>query len=568
MYLPDFGATYKNYRRKNLINDVSAGVVVGIVALPLAISFGVASGVSPINGIYATIAASIIMALYGGIKVQISGPTGACILIVYAIITKYGINGLVLATLLAGIMLMLMGVLRMGRLVRLIPDPLIEGFTAGIAIDLFVSQIRDFTGIKIAKLPVEFLDKVTSYCTHVGTVGYLALGIGCLTVFINLVSPFILPKRIPGPVLAIVIPTLLVFYYHLPVDTIGTRFGTIAHVLPNMQLLQLKWSTVISLLRPAFGIAVLVSVMSLISGTVAESVTGFHLRSNKELVAQGMANILSAFVGGIPVTGSIARTMTNVENGGNTPIAGLVQSVVLVIILFFARDGISYIPVASVAGLLMVVAYNMSKWKRFLAIIYSRSGDTLLMLVTFFITLFLNFTAALEIGFLFATVQFMRKMSKLSDVREITANITTSSELLRGEKDETFDLSEGISVYEINGPLFFGAAYKFKETFHRHKIKPRVFIVRMRNVPVIDATGVTTILKVAQGLKKQNVSILISELNPEAASEQLYALFESRIGPNNIFPTFVSAIQEANFIVSTQKQYPQDPGNDPRMVRI
>ena len=553
MYLPKFRSAYRDYKRKNFLDDLSAGMVVGILALPLAVSFGVASGVSPINGIYATIAASIMLALYGGMQVQISGPTGACILIVYGVISKFGIDGLVLATFLAGIMLMVMGVFRMGRLVRLIPDPLIEGFTAGIAVDLFVSQIKDFAGINMGRLPVGFLERIESYRNHFSTISLFALGVGVLTVLINITTPRWISKRCPGPVLAIVIPTILVYLLHLPVETIGARFGHIVPVLPDMKLFIQPPAVLIGLVRPAFGIAILVSVMSLISGSVAESATGYRLRSNKELVAEGMANVCSSIVGGIPVTGSIARTMTNVENGGNTPIAGLVQSVVLIVILLFAKNGIGYIPVASVAGLLLVVAYNMSKWRRIAAILYSRSGDTLLMLITFFLTIFFNLTVAIEVGFLFATIQFMRRMSKFSNVSETTSEFLTKQEDQKIQT-ENYDLPQGVSVYEITGPLFFGAAYKFKESFYLHKVKPVVFIVRMRNVPVIDSTGVRTILKVAKGLKSQNVHLLISELRHGAAGEQLCNLFESRIGRENIFATFSDAIREADRIIAERER--------------
>ena len=553
MKMLNFGAIYKGYNRKAFLHDLSGGLIVGVVALPLAISFCVAAGLSAVDGIYATVIASIVMAAYGGMQVQIAGPTGACVLIVYGIVSKFGTQGLVIATCLAGLMLVAMGVLRMGRLIRLIPDPLIEGFTAGIAIDLFVSELRDFGGLDIVKLPVGFPEKILAYFQHFSTFNYFSLGIGLLTILINYFSPLLVSRRFPGAIVAIIVPSLIVFFLHLPVRVVGVQLGGLLPSLPVMNPHAMSIHTVVGLLRPAFGIAVLVSIMSLVSGSVAESVTGFRLRSNKELVAEGVANMFSGLVGGIPVTGSIARTMTSVENGGRTPVAGLVQSVVLLILLFFFGGWIQYIPVASVAGLLMVVAYNMSKWRRVTAILFSWSGDTVLMLATFAITLFINLTVAIEVGFLLATIQFMGKMSRISNVREITTHFD-DDQPQQVVQTESYRVPHGVAVYEITGPLFFGAAYKFKESFFRHKEKPDVFIVRMGNVPIVDSTGVRTILKVAASLKAQHVHLVISEFDPGIADSKLYDLFVSRIGVANVVATFAEALVRSEDLVNMRKK--------------
>ncbi len=556
----NFGAThlqgiFKYYNAKRFFSDISAGVVVGIVALPLAIAFGVASQVSPINAIYATILGGFVIAILSGSKVQIGGPTGACVVIIYSISIRYGTEGLVIATFIAGLILIAMGVLRMGSLIKLIPDPLTEGFTAGIAVDLFASQIKDLFGLKMGKLPIDFIGKIWEYFLHFQSLSVYALGIGLLTIIINQLSPYFVTKKLPGPILAITITSIAAYFLHLPIETIGTRFGQISPTLPTMAFHLLNFKEAVGLIRPAFAIAVLVSIMSLVSGVVAESKTGYHLRSNKELVAEGIANILSSVIGGIPVTGSIARTMTNIENGGNSRMAGVVQSLVLILVVIVAGKWISYIPVASIAGLLIVIAYNMSKWRKFLAIIYAKSSDSLLMVVTFAITIFIDLTLAIEIGFAFATILFMRSMSKISNVKELTNNFLADNGIYLEEQMVNYDMPKGVAVFEINGPLFFGAAYKFKESLMHNKNIPSIVIVRLRNVPIIDSTGVNTLLKVASDLKAQNIQLVLSEFSYKTIDIKLCKIMLGKLGRDNVQGTLKQAVARCEAIFEEHSKF-------------
>ena len=539
----------KGYNRNLFFRDVTGGLVVGIVALPLAIAFGVASQVSPVISIYATIVAGFIIAVFSGIRVQIGGPTAACVVIVYNVVVNYGILGLVVATMIAGVMLIAMGVLKLGRMIKLIPDPLTEGFTAGISVDLFVSQVKDFGGLQMGRLPVVFYDKLQMLGSNVIHFSAYALVIGLLTIFINQIAPYVITKKLPGPILAIVITSLVVYYFHLPVHTIGSRFGVIQPVLPHLALRPVSIHEFIALCRPAFAIAVLVSIMSLMSGAVAENATGFYFRSNKELVAVGLANIVCALFGGIPVTGSIARTLTNVENGGNSRIAGIIQSAVLIFILFVFGKWISLIPLAAIAGLLMVMAYNLSKWRNFISILKAFSPDTILMLATFFITLFANITAGLEIGFALAMILFMRKMSDASNVRELTNKFFGDHGIFVEEQMVSYNLSKGVSVFEFSGPLFFGAAYKFKESFGRLAQKPKVIIVRLRNVPVIDSTGISTLLKVKSDLESRGIPLIISEIKYDTMDEKLSEQLLAKMGNENIWGTLGEAIKRSGVIL-------------------
>ena len=542
----------KGYTRSQFFNDVMAGIIVGIVALPLAISFGIASGVSPVVGIFTTIISGFIIAVLSGSRVQIGGPTAATIVIIYSIMRQFGPSGLVMATLMAGLMLLVMGLLRMGRVIRLIPDPLIEGFTAGIAIDLFISQIKDFSGLKMGALPASFLDKCLAYVSLISAPNYYAIGLGILTIIINQAAPFFITRKLPGPILAITSATILAFILRLPVDTIGSRFGQTTISLPMPIIPHFDRDMMVQLLRPAFTIAILVGIMSLISGVVAERNNRKAFKSNKELIAEGIANLFSSIFGGIPVTGSIARTMTNVENGGKTRVAGIVQSVTLFLLIFLVGRWISYIPVAAVAGLLMVVAYNMSKWRTFSAIIVSGSGDAILMLITFFATLFIDLTIALELGLVFAAFQFMHRMTLVSHVKELTNSFLANNGMYIEEHIVKYDIPNKVAVYEITGPLFFAVAHKFKESFNEITVKPKIVIIRMRNVPIADSTGIRTLLLVAQVLNEQHIEFVIAEYRYDRVDEKLSHMLIAKIGKENIQGTLNEAVIRCREILAAK----------------
>ena len=542
----------KGYTRSQFFNDVMAGIIVGIVALPLAISFGIASGVSPVVGIFTTIISGFIIAVLSGSRVQIGGPTAATIVIIYSIMRQFGPSGLVMATLMAGLMLLVMGLLRMGRVIRLIPDPLIEGFTAGIAIDLFISQIKDFSGLKMGALPASFLDKCLAYVSLISAPNYYAIGLGILTIIINQAAPFFITRKLPGPILAITSATILAFILRLPVDTIGSRFGQTTISLPMPIIPHFDRDMMVQLLRPAFTIAILVGIMSLISGVVAERNNRKAFKSNKELIAEGIANLFSSIFGGIPVTGSIARTMTNVENGGKTRVAGIVQSVTLFLLIFLVGRWISYIPVAAVAGLLMVVAYNMSKWRTVSAIIVSGSGDAILMLITFFATLFIDLTIALELGLVFAAFQFMHRMTLVSHVKELTNSFLANNGMYIEEHIVKYDIPNKVAVYEITGPLFFAVAHKFKESFNEITVKPKIVIIRMRNVPIADSTGIRTLLLVAQVLNEQHIEFVIAEYRYDRVDEKLSHMLIAKIGKENIQGTLNEAVIRCREILAAK----------------
>ncbi len=546
---PSLANVFIGYNTKRLYNDLLAGVVVGIVALPLAISFGIASGATPVIGIITTIISGFIIAVLSGSSVQIGGPTAACVVIVYGIIRLSGPSGLVLATFMAGAMLILMGVFKLGRVIRLIPDPLIEGFTAGIAVDLFTSQVRDICGLKMGALPLNFIDKCYSYIGYLPQTSIYALGLGLATIAINQIAPYVVSRKIPGPILSVTLTTIAAYFLHLPVTTIGTAFGPIVVALPPVSLPIFSAVLIKQLVRPAFAIAMLVSIMSLLSGGVAEQKIGKAFRSNKELVAEGIANLVSSVFGGIPVTGSIARTMTNIENGGRTPIAGIAQSITLLAILFAFGNLIFYIPVASIAGLLIVVAYNLGKWPTFWSILKSKSGDTVLLLLAFFTTIFIDLTVAIEAGLIFASFQFMCRMTNVSSVIELTNKFFALNGLYIEEHLVKYEIPKNVAVYEINGPLFFAVAYKFKESFTTIKVKPKIVIMRMRNVPIIDSTGIRTISRLAETLKDVGTQIVISEYKYDRVEEKLSRMLVSKIGKDNIHGTLKEAIDRCHDIL-------------------
>ncbi len=539
-YTPKLVDTLKGYTRQQFVHDIMAGLIVGIVALPLAIAFGIASGVSPEKGLYTAIIAGFIISALGGSRVQIGGPTGAFIVIVYGIVQEFGVSGLVIATFIAGIMLLLMGLAKLGNSIQFIPYPLIAGFTSGIAVIIFSGQIKDFFGMQTGALPADFLGQWQSYLSHFSHINLTALLLGVATVLIALFGSR-LSRWLPGSLLAIVLTSIAVSVFELPVETIGDRFGALPASLPTPEIPSVNWVTVRELIQPAFTIALLGGMESLLSAVVADGMTGGRHRSNMELMAQGLANMASSLFGGIPATGAIARTATNIKSGAKTPVAGMIHAVTLLLILLFAGSWAALIPMATLAGILVVVAYHMSEWKVFLSLLRGPRSDALVLVTTFLLTILVDLTVAIEVGLLLAVLLFMRKMVQFSNVRILNKEM---------EEAELETLGEGIhqapdqvAVFEITGPLFFGAIYKFRETIRLLEAPAKVLIIRMRDVPVIDASGIRALKELHQQSRQSGTRIILSELQSAQVREALQdARLLFAIGKANVTSSFQKAI--------------------------
>lgn len=550
MFKPKLFDTLKDYSKEKFLKDLMAGIIVGIVALPLAIAFAIASGVSPEKGLYTAVIAGFIISAFGGSRVQIGGPTGAFIVIVYGIVQQYGVNGLVIATFLAGIMLIAMGLARLGSVIKFIPHPLITGFTSGIAVVIFSSQIKDFFGLQMGAIPADFIAKWESYFQQIDSVSWHAVLLAALTALVILLWPRITHK-IPGSLIAIVVTTALVYWLKLPVETIGARFGSIPSSLPAPVLPHVDFATIKELISPAFTIALLGGIESLLSAVVADGMTGGNHRSNMELVAQGGANIFSSLFGGIPATGAIARTVTNVRNGGRTPVAGIVHAVTLLLVMLFAARWAALIPMATLAGILVVVAYNMSEWENFVSILKGPKSDIAIMVTTFLLTVLVDLTVAIEIGMVLAAFLFLRHMIQSTDV-----SILTNAENKKDESDKlnSYHIPTEVAVFEISGPLFFGAVYKFKDAIRTVDRKPAIIIIRMGKVPIIDATGIRALKEVHRESAHKGIRLILSEVTNEKVLNELKAarlLFS--IGKSNITTTLEQALGRAAQLMQEQK---------------
>ncbi len=552
MFRPKLFDTLKNYNRQQFGKDLLAGIIVGIVALPLAIAFAIASGVSPEKGLFTAVIAGFIISAMGGSKVQIGGPTGAFIVIVYGIVQVYGVNGLIIATFMAGIMLIIMGFARLGSIIKFIPHPLIVGFTSGIALIIFSSQMKDFFGLQMGSVPADFIDKWQSYFLAFNSFNITSTVIGVVTVVIILAWPYVTHK-IPGSLIAILLTTGAVQLFHLPVETIGSRFGTIQSSFPMPAFPHLDFETIKLLIQPAFTIALLCGIESLLSAVVADSMIGGSHRSNMELVAQGTANIFSALFGGIPATGAIARTATNVKNGGRTPIAGIIHALVLLIIILFVGKWAALIPMATLAGILVVVAYNMSEWHSFLSVTKGPRSDVAVLLITFFLTVIVDLTVAIEIGMVLAAFLFMRNMTKSSNVNILTSEMNKEDAGEEIEPISNYAIPHGVEVFEINGPLFFGAAYKFKDAMKFIEKTPKVLIVRMRRVPIIDATGIRMLEDLHKESKSNGTKLVLSEVESEQVTLELKkARLLFAIGKGNVLATFDQALKRSRMVLADQ----------------
>ncbi|MEO8861739.1 MAG: sulfate permease [Ginsengibacter sp.] len=553
MLKPKLFETLKNYDRQQFGKDLMAGLIVGIVALPLAIAFAIASGVSPEKGIYTAIIGGFIISALGGSKVQIGGPTGAFIVIVYGIVQQYGIDGLIVATFMAGIMLIIMGFAKLGAVIKFIPHPLIIGFTSGIALIIFSSEIKDFFGLKMGTVPANFLEKWKSYILNFHSLNIETAIISCVAVGIILLWPKVTHK-IPGSLIAIFVTTIAVQVMHLPVESIGSRFGAIPSILPRPVMPHLDFANIKNLIRPAFTIALLGGIESLLSAVVADGMIGGNHRSNMELIAQGTANIFSSVFGGIPATGAIARTATNIKNGGRTPVAGMIHSVTLLLILVFFGKWASLIPMGTLAAILVVIAYNMSEWQNFISVTRGPRNDTAVLLITFFLTVIFDLTIAIEVGMVLAAFLFMRKMIQFSNVSILSSHADDDTDEFDKDATINYTIPVDVEVFEITGPFFFGAAYKFKDAIKVIEKKPKILIIRMRHVPLIDATGIHILREVFKDMRLQNIKIILAGVTSDQVMAELKkARIIFTIGKGNITPTFEKALLRCKAIIDEKK---------------
>jgi SulP family sulfate permease len=559
VFVPKLVTTLKDYNRQQFTNDLTAGVIVGIVALPLAIAFAIASGVSPERGLITAIVAGFIISALGGSRVQIGGPTGAFVVIVYGIVQKYGIEGLTVATLMAGFILLAMGLARLGSVIKFVPTPLVTGFTSGIAVIIFSSQLKDFLGLQMGDVPANFLEKIVAYSQNLASINLAAIGVATLAVVIILVWPRI-NRRIPSPFVALVVTTALVTLAHLDVETVGSRFGALSAVIPTPVFPRLGIEELTALVAPAFSIALLGAVESLLSAVVADGMIGSRHRANMELVAQGVANIASPLFGGIPATGAIARTATNVRNGGRTPVAGIVHAITLLLITLFFGKWAGLIPMATLAAILVVVAYHMSEWRTFREELRAPRSDVAVLLVTFFLTVIVDLTVAIEIGMVLSAFLFIHRMSEVTAVNAVTRQMARESQddsdVPLDQLTPTRSIPPGVEVFEIRGAFFFGAAEAFKETLTQVGRKPKVLIVRMRDVSLLDGTGLRALRDVVRRSHTERTLVLIAEIHAQPMAALEHSPLYEELGEGQIYMTLEDALDRAKEYLATRHPTP------------
>jgi SulP family sulfate permease len=555
--IPKLVTSLPTYDRAQFSRDALAGVVVGIVALPLAVAFAIASGVTPDRGLWTAIVGGFLVSVLGGSRVQIAGPTGAFVVIVYGIVQKYGVDGLLVATMMAGAMLVIFGVAKFGAVIKFIPHPVTTGFTSGIAVIIFAGQVKDFLGLQMGAVPADFVEKLAAYATHAGRVTPAAAGIALLALAIIILWPRV-TLRIPAPFVALIVTTAIVRIFHVPVETVGSRFGEIAASIPRPQLPHISLAQMTALVGPAFTIAMLGAIESLLSAVVADGMIGGRHRSNMELVAQGIANIASPIMGGMPATGAIARTATNVKNGGRTPVAGIVHSLTLLLITLLAGRLAGLIPLATLAAILVVVAYYMSEWRAFVAELSSPKSDVAVLLTTFALTVLVDLTVAIEVGMVLAAFLFIRRMAEVTNISAVT------SELEDVVDDEDLDpnavsrrrIPKGVEVYEINGPFFFGAAELFKDTLARVARKPKVLIIRMRNVLALDSTAMHALKDVVHRTRVDGTVVLLSDVHMQPLVALTGSPVLEEIGRDNLFGNLDDALNRARRILGLAEEPP------------
>ena len=560
-FVPRIVATLRNYDKKTFSADLMAGIIVGIVALPLAIAFAIASGVSPEKGIITAFVAGLIISVFGGSKVQIGGPTGAFIIIIYNIIGQYGMQGLTIATLMAGAFLILFGLLHLGSIIKYIPYPIVVGFTSGIAVTIFTTQVKDLLGLQVTEVPSDFIEKWICYFRNIDAVDWWSAAVGVASVALISLWPRLtrgsVLHKIPGSLVAIIVMTvgvlLLKQYAGVgTIETIGDRFAITA-ALPEAQVPVLSWEGIKGLVSPAITIAILGAIESLLSATVADGVTGDRHNSNTELIAKGLANIATPLFGGIPATGAIARTMTNINNGGRTPIAGIVHAAVLLMIFLFLMPLAQYIPMACLAGVLVVVSYGMCGWRSFCSILRNPKSDITVLLITFLLTIIFDLTIAIEVGLIIACLLFMRRMAETTEVRVISDEIeppTEDSDFQMGNLEHLV-IPDGVEVYEINGPYFFGAGNRFEEIMATFGTRPKVRIIRMRKVPFVDSTGIHNLTNLCLMSQKEGITVVLSGVNEKVEKVLAKAGFRNMLGEENICSHINIAFERAKEIVES-----------------
>lgn len=554
-FAPRLLSELRHYNKAKFAADLMAGLIVGIVALPLAIAFGIASGVSPSQGILTAIIGGFIVSALGGSRVQIGGPTGAFIVIIYGIVSdpNLGLSGLMLATMLAGIFLILLGVCHLGTIIKFIPYPIVVGFTSGIAVTIFTTQIKDLFGLTIAgKMPGDFLSKWLVYFQNFDTVDWVTTAIGVLSIVIIALTPKV-SKKVPGSLVAIIVMTIGAYFLNTYTDmkvlTIGDQFGEIKASIPSLQVPNLSWESVKSLFPTAMVIAVLGAIESLLSATVADGVCGDHHNSNQELIGQGVANLCTPLFGGIPCTGAIARTMTNINNGGRTPVAGIIHAAVLLVIFLVLMPLAAYIPMSCLAGVLVIVSYNMSGWRTFMQLMKNPKSDVIVLFITFLLTVIFDLTIAIEVGLLIACLLFMKRMAESTQIKVIADEIDPNDETDAEVHEEHLRIPQGVEVYEINGPYFFGIANKFEELMTAMEDHPKVRIIRMRRVPFIDSTGIHNLQNLCEMSHREGTHIVLSGVTPNVYSVLEHNGFCHLLGKDHICPNINVALERASAIV-------------------
>ena len=546
MLVPKLITTLRGYTRDQLTADLIAGVIVGIVALPLAIAFAIASGVTPEKGLYTAIVAGFLISALGGSRVQIGGPTGAFVVIVYGIVQRYGVEGLTVATLMAGCILVVFGLARMGGVIKFIPYPVTLGFTAGIALIIFSGEVKDFLGLRMGPPPADFIPKWRALVAHLPSANPWAVGLSAATVLIILLWPRV-SRRIPGAFIALIVTTAAVRWGGIPVETIGSRFGHIDAGFPSPQIPFVTLDTMKGLIGPAFTIAMLGAIESLLSAVVSDGMIGGRHRSNMELVAQGVANLASPLFGGIPATGAIARTATNVKNGGRTPVAGMTHALTLLLITVFFGRWAALVPLATLAGILVVVSYHMSEWRSFRMELRAPRSDLLVLLTTFGLTVVVDLTVAIEVGMVLAAFLFMRRMAEVTNIRVLTHEFADPANDDEGDPNaiQRRQVPAGVEVYEISGPFFFGAAETFKDRLSQVAGKPKVLILRMRHVPAIDSTGLNALRDLVRRCRREGTFVLLSDVHSQPVVALERSGLYGELGEANVTGNIDDALNQA-----------------------
>jgi sulfate permease, SulP family len=544
-FRPILWDTLKSYNRARFLADLTSGIIVGIVALPLSIALGIASGVSPEKGLITAVIGGFFISLLGGSRVQIAGPTGAFIVVLYGIVQQFGLDGLLIATFMAGIMMLLLGIFKIGSLIQFMPYPIVVGFTSGIAVIILFSQVKDFFGLAGGAVPADFIDKLIFYSENISSVNFYAVGIAIFTIIVSVYGGKIIPK-VPGSLIAIISSVFLVMFFNLPVETIGSKFGEITATLPRPSLPAVDFQSLRILLLPAFSIAMLGSIESLLSAMVADGATGYRHRPNTELIANGVANMVTPFFGGIPACGAVARTMTNVRNGGTTPVSGIVHSIFVLLVMLFLGKWAKLIPMPALAGILFVVAYNMSEWRSFKGMFRNTKSDVSVLLVTFFLTVLVDISIAIQFGLVLAAFLFVKRVSETSGIKVLDSSMDEDSSYLTEDSNpEKLDIPPDVEIFQINGPFFFGVANRFEEAEKQLGNKPRVRIIRMRLVPFIDSTGLKNLESFLEKARSSDIHIIFSGLAQQPFNTLKKNGIIDKIGPENVCINIDEALKRA-----------------------